>query len=53
MKELLRCEYAMRKIFSLTREAAELSTAQIAEIEALKIQQKYLADEIFWNGIFS
>ena len=53
VKELLRCEYAMRKIFSLTREAGELSTAQIAEIEALKIQQKYVADEIFWNGIFS
>ena len=51
MEELLRCEYNMR-IFSLTREAGELSTAQIAEIEALKIQQKYLADEIFWNGIF-
>ena len=52
MEELLRCEYNMRNIFSLTREAGELSTAQIAEIEALKIQQKYLADEIFWNGIF-
>ena len=46
MDELLLCEYTLRKKMSRAREAGDFSTAQIAEIEALKIQQKDLADEI-------
>ena len=46
MDELLLCEYNLRKKISRAREAGDFSTAQIAEIEALKIQQKDLADEI-------
>ena len=40
------CEYNLRKKISRAREAGDFSTAQIAEIDALKIQQKDLADEI-------
>ena len=39
-------EYRLHKRISRATEAGDFSTAQSAEIEALKIQQKDLADEI-------
>ena len=48
IQELLICEFKMRKIFA----AADLSTAQTTEYEALQTRQKILTDEIWWQSIF-